>query len=209
MREVRLHLVRHGESTWNAERRLQGQTPHVPLTERGVEQARWAAGQVARLGCDVLVSSDLVRARQTADVLAAATGVPVAEDVRLREQHLGALQGRCTDELVAEPTPPGAHVCEVRWGGGESVADVHSRVGGLLAELVADPPGHDVVLVSHGDTLRVALAWLGGRGPRDVEWVELPNGSVTTVRVGAGTVAAHRADRPVSPPRSPARTITG
>lgn len=176
-----IHLVRHGESTWNRERRLQGQTHAVPLTGLGRRQAQAAAQALAertsgRVG---LWSSDQVRARETADVIARRLGCPVVETAALREQSLGALEGRLVSELVAEPTPPGAHVSEVRWGGGESIADVHRRVGAFLATVRHTAFDH-VVLVTHGDTLRVALAWLDGRGHRDVAWDVVPNGAVVT-----------------------------
>lgn len=182
---VVLHLVRHGESTWNAEGRLQGQIADVPLTRRGRGQARRAAVHLAGRGVDAVFTSDLLRAVQSAHEVGVATGqVPVPEPA-LREQALGDLQGRLTRELVAQPPPAGVHVSEVRWGGGESIADVHARLVAYFARLRVDPPGRRVALVSHGDTIRVALAVLRGASARDVDWVEVPNGSVTTVRVPA------------------------
>lgn len=177
-----IHLVRHGESTWNLEGRLQGQTHGVPLTERGRRQAREAAGVLAervdgRVG---IWSSDQVRALETARVIGERLGCPVTETPALREQGLGDLEGRLTSELTAEPTPAGCHVSEVRWGGGESIRDVHVRVGAFLGELPREPLDH-VVLVTHGDTLRVALAWLEGRSHRDVSWRVVGNGEVVTV----------------------------
>ena len=176
-----LHLVRHGQSEWNLEGRLQGQTPHVPLTAVGREQAAAAGRLLAGSGVDAVLTSDLLRARQTADVIGTLLDVVPLVEPALREQALGSLEGRLTRELTAEPTPAGVHVSEVRWGGGESVADVHARMGRFLARLTVDPPGESVVLVSHGDTIRVALAVLRGLGHREVEWMEVPNGSVTTV----------------------------
>lgn len=176
-----LHLVRHGQSTWNVEGRLQGQAAGVPLTRVGREQAAGAARALASTPVDALLTSDLLRATQTAALIGAALGVEPAPAPALREQSLGDLEGRLSRDLVAEPTPAGLHVTEVRWGGGESIADVHARVGAFLAALLADPPGDHVVLVSHADAIRVALAWLRGLGPREVEWVEVGHGVVTTV----------------------------
>ena len=92
------------------------------------------------------------------------------------------MEGRLAADLVAEPTPPGRHVSDVRWGGGESIADVHARVGSYLAGLLRDPPGRSVVLVTHAHAIRVALAWLAGRPPSAVEWVDVPHGGITTVQ---------------------------
>ncbi|MFC7491873.1 MULTISPECIES: histidine phosphatase family protein [unclassified Knoellia] len=186
MRALQLHLVRHGQSSWNVEGRLQGQTAHPELTDLGRAQSAAAADllaeRIAGTGTVAVVSSDLVRARQTAAVIAAALGVAVANDRDLREQSLGELEGRLTSELTAEGVPDGLHVSEVRWGGGESLADVHRRLASPIARAHGAPHDH-VVWVTHGDTMRVALARLEGRTHREVEWVPITNGAVVTVTV--------------------------
>ena len=171
-----LHLLRHGESTWNAQRRLQGQTMGVPLTELGRQQAQAAAAELASVPLAAVWSSDQVRAVQTADIIAAPHQLTPRLTPLLREQALGSLAGRLTSELTPEPVPEGQHISEVRWGGGESLADVAVRLRVLLDELrVAHAPDDQVVLVSHGDALRVLLALLDGRTHREVDWVPLPN----------------------------------
>ncbi|WP_153503910.1 histidine phosphatase family protein [Cumulibacter manganitolerans] len=190
MHDVDIHLVRHGQSTWNVERRLQGQTAHPPLTEAGrADAARAAATLDALVGgaAAQLVTSDLLRARQTAEVIAARLGITAVPDAGLREQHLGSLQGRLTSELVAEPVPDHLHISEIRHGGGESLADVHHRLSGLLERLLPHAPGH-LILVTHGDTLRVARAVLAGCSHREVEWDVVPNGAVITVRAAVSPV---------------------
>ena len=181
-----LHVVRHGQSTWNAEGRLQGQLPDPELTALGRSQAAQAAQDIARAvaGATVCVwSSDLVRARQSAQVIAARLHVPVRQDEALREQDLGERQGRLISELGPAPAPPGVHPTEVRWPGGESVADVYDRVCRWLPHALGT--GHEhVAVVSHGDTIRVLLAVLRGGGHRDVDLTEnVRNGSVTVVRI--------------------------
>ncbi|MGJ3508137.1 histidine phosphatase family protein [Enemella sp. A6] len=184
-RQTVVHLVRHGQSTWNVERRLQGQTVHPPLTDLGRRQAEAAAEELVRIvGADAcrLVSSDLVRARETAEIIADRLGVAVRRDEALREQHLGELQGRLTADLVPEPVPEGCHLSEVRWGGGESIADVHARLTEFFTAEVPTAPGH-LIVVTHGDTMRVAEAVLRGRGHREVVWDGVPgNGSILTFR---------------------------
>lgn len=189
MRTVAVHLVRHGQSTWNVERRLQGQTAHPPLTDQGRADAARAAARVAQLVAQqpvALVTSDLTRAVQTAEVVAGAlcgagrARVAPVLTAALREQHLGSLQGRLSSELQAEPVPDGMHIGEVRWGGGESLADVHTRLGEYFDDLLPRAPEH-LVVVTHGDTLRVARALLTGKGHREVEWDIVANGAVVTV----------------------------
>ncbi len=180
---VTVHLVRHGQSTWNAAGRLQGQTIHPDLTALGRAQARAAAVQVRSrvTGPVALWSSDLVRATQTAAIVAQALRTPVEIDESLREQGLGALEGRLTRDLHAQPTAPGQDVADVRWGGGESVHDVWVRVGRFLRRELPDAPPH-LVLVTHGDTMRVLRAWLLGGDYRRLDWATpMPNGAVFTV----------------------------
>lgn len=193
--------MRHGQSTWNAEGRFQGQAPGVGLTAIGRRQALDAAARVAaavgpagpsagtgfpgtvgaRGGMPVrIVSSDLERAVATAEPIGRALGVGVHPDPDLREQAGGVLEGRLTRELVAEPTPPGAHVHEVRWGGGESIEDVWLRVSSFVERARAWEG--TLVVVSHGGTLQALRAVLDGRSWREVTWHdELGNGEVLVI----------------------------
>lgn len=181
-----VHLVRHGQSTWNADRRLQGQTPHPPLTDLGREQARHAAQVLAaRIGTEpcAIITSDLTRARQTAAIIAAELHLSTTESPALREQHLGGLEGLLTHELVAEPVPDGHHISEIRWGGGESVADVHARLRAFFEHTLSTAPPH-LILVTHGDALQIATAVLTGRSHREVDWASPRNGSIHSIPVG-------------------------
>lgn len=100
---TRLIVWRHGNTEWNADGRVQGQTD-VPLNDLGREQARAAAAVLAELRPDAIVSSDLRRAADTAAALAALTGLPVRPDARLRERYFGHWQGLALSE-VAERFP--------------------------------------------------------------------------------------------------------
>lgn len=181
-----IHLVRHGQSTWNLEGRLQGQTMEVPLTELGLSQAQEAAeclvGLIAPGAAVGLWSSDQQRAYQTAQAIACRLGLSIRASAALREQALGELEGRLTTELVPQETPPGEHVSEIAWGGGESIAQVHIRLSAFLAGLRQEPI-EEAIVVTHGDTLRVARAVLAGRTHREVEWGVIGNGEVVTLSV--------------------------
>lgn len=192
-------LVRHGQSTWNVARRTQGQTPHPPLTEVGRAEARAAGDLVAaRLGSGNVrpgggwtlpprvVTSDLVRARQTADLVAARLGVVATQDVRLREQHLGVLEGRPYEETWAAAELHDWSDRHLPVGHGESPAELAARMRSVLAEaLLLAQGGNPVVLVSHGDAIRAAEeSLLGAAGT--TRWLEVPNGAVLEARPGAG-----------------------
>lgn len=184
-----LHLLRHGQSTWNVEGRLQGQTLHVPLTDMGREQAAAAADLLASRTIAGVWCSDQLRAIETARAVAGRHRLTPHQTPLLREQSLGNLEGRLTSELAPEPVPEGVDISEVAWGGGESLQQVHARMRVLVEELsVAFDPGAEVVLVSHGDTLRVLLALLDGRGHREVTWEPLANCEIITRTLPGGPV---------------------
>jgi probable phosphoglycerate mutase len=180
-RPLTLLLVRHGQSEWNAAGLMQGQTAHVPLTPLGHGQARGAARELAGLAPGAMLSSDLRRAVQTAEHCARATGLPFTTTPALREQGYGVLEGRPSRELwdVVDWTDP-------HWSaeGGESLAQLHARVAGLLAGLLARPPAAVVALVTHGDTIRAAQAVAAGLGPADLPAVTPHNGTVTRLELG-------------------------
>lgn len=179
-RPLTLLLVRHGQSEWNAAGLMQGQTPHVPLTELGHAQAAAAAVELAALRPGVLFSSDLRRAVETAEHCARSTGLPVTTTPALREQGYGELEGRPSRELwdVVDWTDPhwSAH-------GGESLAELHARVAAFLQDLCADPPADVIALVTHGDTIRAAQAVVTGLGPDAMPAITPPNGTVTRLEL--------------------------
>lgn len=177
---ITLLLVRHGQSEWNAAGLMQGQTPHPPLTELGHVQAAGAARELVALRPRALLSSDLVRATQTAEYCARATGLRFATAPELREQRYGVLEGRPSRELwdLVDWADP-------HWAaeGGESLAQLHGRVVAYLEELCAQPPADVVALVTHGDTIRAAQAVAAGLGPGAMPAVTPRNGTVTRLEL--------------------------
>ncbi|RZU34275.1 histidine phosphatase family protein [Blastococcus saxobsidens] len=175
-----LLLVRHGQSEWNARGLMQGQTAHVPLTALGHSQAELAARELAELRPGVLLSSDLLRAVQTAEHCARATGLPFSTTPALREQGYGVLEGRPSHELWDVVDWTDAH-----WSaeGGESLAELHARVAAFLGHLCAEPPADVVALVTHGDTIRAAQAVAAGLGPDAMPGITPHNGSVTRLEI--------------------------
>ncbi|WP_219414726.1 histidine phosphatase family protein [Pseudonocardia nigra] len=151
----RLVLLRHGQTDYNAAGRMQGHLDSM-LTESGRAQAAAVAPEIARLAPDRLVSSDLRRAADTADVLGAACGQPVKVDARLRETHLGEWQGCSVAEI--EELWPGAIAIwrsDPAWAppGGESRIEVVRRSRPVVEELeeeFADGIDATAVLVAHG-----------------------------------------------------------
>jgi broad specificity phosphatase PhoE len=168
----RLVIVRHGESTWNSEGRLQGQAD-PPLSDRGRQEAVALAAALDGAAFDRVISSDLVRARETAALL----GHPDAPaDPRLREIDVGEWAGRSLAELP-EGSEPSWRAGPLTPPGGETWDEFAARVADTLDELL-DGGGRSLV-VAHGGVVRAAVAYLT-RG--DARRLHGPaNASVTVV----------------------------
>lgn len=165
MTDRRLILLRHGRTAFNASRRFQGQLD-LPLDELGVAQAAAIAPVLASLMPASLVTSDLVRAADTAVPLAELTGLPATSDLRLREIFLGEWQGlsiaeagdRFPDELAAWREGE-----DVRRGGGETYYEVGERaVACIDAALASLGDGELLIAVTHGGTSRAIIGSLIG-----------------------------------------------
>ena len=161
-----LVLLRHGETDWNAEGRAQGHAD-VPLNAAGRSQAATVAPVLAAFGPARLWSSDLARARQTAEYVAVATGLTVEPDARLREYDVGQRSGLTLPEFAAtHPREYAAWVAEdssLRVAGEESTEQVRDRVVPALHDcLAALEPGQTGIVVLHGACLKVGLMGLLG-----------------------------------------------
>jgi broad specificity phosphatase PhoE len=155
---TRILLVRHGQSVWNADGRWQGQAD-PPLSDLGVDQAAAAADSDAVDGVRALYSSDLERARHTAQLLGVRLGLEPVVDERLRERHAGAWEGCTRAEIDAGW--PGFLESGRRPEGYEADASVLDRVLAALASIVSAEDG-DVLVVTHGGVVRTVERHLGG-----------------------------------------------
>ena len=178
-------IWRHGRTAWNLAGRVQGQTD-VPLDDVGREQARSAAARLASLQPTRIVSSDLARARDTADELGRRTGVEVATDIRFRERSFGVREGLTLAEAW-EQFPD--HMA--RWLAGDesgipgsesSVAAGERFTAGLHDHLDSLGPGETLVVVSHGGVTRAGTfsflglprqAWESFSGLSNCSWTVL------------------------------------
>lgn len=165
MTRTRLVLVRHGQTDWNAGGRFQGQAD-VPLNAHGIAQALTLADPIAEMAPDRIVSSDLSRALTTADTLAAACGLNVEVDARLREIHVGSWQGRTPEDVSVEcpwfPDALRAGRDFRRSDTGETASEAGERVHQALLAAAERHPGETLVVVGHGLALRIGLTFLLG-----------------------------------------------
>ena len=152
-------LVRHGETSWNTEGRIQGQLD-IPLNESGLAQAVAVGRRLGKERLDAIYSSDLERAMQTARPVVHAGAREIRREPRLRERHFGALQGLTGEE--AQDRQPGAwqaykaRAADHELGGGESLAAFSLRVVGFVGEVLRTHAGGRILLVSHGGVLDMA-----------------------------------------------------
>jgi 2,3-bisphosphoglycerate-dependent phosphoglycerate mutase len=154
-----LLLARHGETEWNRELRIQGSSD-IELNELGRQQARELAQELATVELDAIYSSDLSRARQTAEAVAAAHGLEIRLDARLRERSFGSWEGLTHDEIVERR--------ETATPDGETVDEVRDRVLEAIQEIAAAHSGEQVLVVSHGGALNAL--WHHALGERIERW---------------------------------------
>jgi broad specificity phosphatase PhoE len=176
---TRLYLVRHGATEWNTTKRAQGQAD-VPLTAEGRIQATDTAERLARTDVAGVYSSDLTRASDTARLIAASHGLDVVEDPDLREIDQGDWTGLTTDEIRTkwpDRWGPARHYTERP--GGESPQQVRKRALEAIRRIVEKHPDEDVVVVSHGGTIRwLSAEALGYDDKRSARIRGLGNGAV-------------------------------
>lgn len=164
-------FIRHGQTDWNRDDKLQGSSD-IPLNDAGRQQAHDAAALLAGGGWQVVVSSPLLRARETAEIIAADLSVELGPSYpAFVERDYGELEGTSSSETMA------------RWPhrdypGAESLDSVVSRGLAGLASVSADFGDRDVVIVCHGTIIRYTLAVLAGH-PID----GIRNGSISTLRL--------------------------
>jgi broad specificity phosphatase PhoE len=144
-----LLFVRHGETDWNAEGRLQGHTDR-PLNDVGRRQAKAVAERLAGEGADAVYASDLSRAKETAEIIGEQLGLTVVIDPDLREKNWGNWEGLTGDERVFVEYV------------GEATIDHRTRVLAAVDRIVQRHPGQRIVVVTHGGSLRRIQSALNG-----------------------------------------------
>ncbi len=177
------YLFRHGETDWNAEQRFQGHVD-IPLNDRGRLQAQALVPLLEPLGLDGVVSSDLSRAVETGQVVATALGIPLAQDVRLREAYLGEAQGltlpeireRFGLELAQRWRSTRVTDADIQYPGGETGRAVMLRALAALEGHVDRQPGFKRVGVAcHGGVIRRLMQAVLADGH---EPLPIPNGVI-------------------------------
>jgi probable phosphoglycerate mutase len=169
MESTRIIAIRHGETLWNTQSRIQGHID-IGLNERGKRQAALVGKAFAQSAETVaaIYSSDLERARHTAEQVALATHMPLVQDVRLRERHFGDFEGK-TWSQIDEHSPEVSRKWRERdpqWRpgpGSESLLDLEQRVKLVVSDLASRHLGTQIVIVSHGGVMDILYRWATGQ----------------------------------------------
>ncbi|MDP8911236.1 MAG: histidine phosphatase family protein [Actinomycetota bacterium] len=199
-------LARHGETDWNRDRRFQGHAD-PPLNERGREQARELAHKLAGVEVAAVYTSPLRRARETAEIVAAAAGVELRVEPHLREVDVGDWTALTVDE-VQQRFPEQyarwrAHETH-GWNGGESYETLGERVVPALLTIGDAHPGATIVAVTHGGPIRAIAGVIAGLDPlatrRTIPVLE--NCGIAAITVDGGTLRESRWTPPAVYPSS-------
>lgn len=189
-----IYIVRHGETVWNAEGRIQGHTD-VELTERGKEQARATGRRLSTVQFGVAYSSDMSRARETALIILGEREIPLHSVPELREYNKGVFEGLTPEEyrqrypelyeasLVNDPdfAPPG----------GETIRQCQARLSGFVSMLRDKHSDDDVLLVGHGGSLRSGIVALLGL-PLEANWkFVMHNCALSVIRIYPNNAVMH------------------
>ena len=189
MKPTRICLIRHGETAWNTEKRIQGQLD-ITLNARGFAQAAAVARWLSSQPVAALYSSDLLRAWQTAEHIGVALGLtPVAEQ-DLRERRYGIFEGQTYAEarnnypasyLLFECRAPEAAIPD----GGESLRQLNARVTECLCRLATQHAGQTIVLVTHGGVLDIINRFVRGNPLEQPRDFLIPNAGITWLTLNA------------------------
>ena len=152
---MKLYIARHGETQWNVENRVSGRTD-IPLTEKGLEQAALLAQNAMGKGIEVILCSPLLRARQTAQAVSDAIGVPIEIDERLIELDFGIFEGSPGKDPDFQYTRT---QFPTRYPGGESAFMLAHRVYACLEDVKRNHAGKTVLLVCHGGVCRMVRSY--------------------------------------------------
>ena len=187
MTTTTLIVIRHGETFWNREHRIQGHLDSA-LTPDGIAQAEACARRLADEQIDVVVASDLGRVRHTAEILLAGRALPVAFDASLRERCFGTGEGMTYAEMDGKYPQLFSQVglvdSEFTLPEGETRAAFHARVNAAINRLATAHAGKRLLIVTHGGVLGVIYRWLNDMPIASAQRVAIPN-------VGYNRISVH------------------
>jgi broad specificity phosphatase PhoE len=175
-----IFFVRHGETTWNRQKRVMGRQ-EIALNRVGVAQAKRIARLIPEIGVEAVYSSPLTRAMETARILASPASLPVKTDARLTEVAFGHWEGRLFKDLRKDKVYQRfvATPLESAVPGGETITDVQERGLKAIRSALKELPRARIVFVSHGDIIRAVLCHFLGLALEEYRRLRIDTGSLS------------------------------
>jgi len=183
---MRIIFVRHGETDWNLEGRVQGNA-NVPLNRKGLEQAKRVAVRLKNEKIDAIYSSDLERARQTAIEIAKYHKAKVRCSILLRERKFGELEGMPAQDYKKIRDETGIPKYLYRPPGGENYPDLQKRAEKFLSMIKKKHPGQNILVVSHGGVIRTFISVLAKKHISCAPEIEQRNTAVNVIEIRRGS----------------------
>ena len=178
-------LMRHGETPWNREGRVMGRRP-IDLDEDGRKQVRSAVAMARVLAPDLIMTSPLNRARQSAEIIAEGTGnPPLVEEPDISEVLYGRWEGMVYGDLVddADYLRYREHPIDYPTPGGETIVQVQARGVGAITRALTANPGKRILFVSHGDIIRTVLCHYIGLPLEHFRRIRIDNATFSAMRI--------------------------
>lgn len=178
-------LMRHGETAWNREGRVMGRHP-VELNELGRSQVEAAARAAQAIKPDLIVSSPLVRARQSAEILSAGLGgIEIVEEPRISEVLYGRWEGMAYNELVGDEEYLNYRKSplENRTPGGETIAEVQTRGVEAVMHMVGQHRDRRILFVSHGDIIRTVICYFMKLDLKHFHRLRIDNATFSAIQI--------------------------
>ncbi len=189
-----IYIVRHGETDWNIQELMQGHTD-VPLNTNGIKQAEEIARDLKDIYLDVIYSSPLSRALETATIINTYHKIKIICDDAIRERQFGSLEGKTYKEVI-EFHP--ALIFSETWNypdyrppGGESVNDIKKRIVYFSNKILKKHSGKSVLIVSHGVALRILIGSFLGTPPEQFTKLRMKNAALTIIEISKGIPTLH------------------
>lgn len=156
-----IYLTRHGQTLWNIEKRLQGRG-NSPLTEDGIERAKELRDRIKNIHIDIIYSSPIERALNTANIIKGDKDVEVVTDDGLMEMCFGDYEGRKTDEVMQENSSWDISLIikgntKLSAPNGETLEEVRNRVSITMDRIIEENRGKTILIVAHGITLKALM----------------------------------------------------
>ncbi|MBB6214608.1 alpha-ribazole phosphatase [Anaerosolibacter carboniphilus] len=186
---LELYLVRHGETISNCRGVYCGWLD-IPLTDKGIHQAEESAEKMKEVSLDVMITSDLLRTRKTAEIINKHHHIEIKNIDSFREMNFGLWEGLSYEEIINQ-FPDELNAWEKEWLNypvpeGESLRQMYERVIRGIEKLIEDHPKGRILLVSHGGCIRGILSHLIGRGIEDYWKYKVENCGITKIEIVDG-----------------------